>query len=60
MIEARMSSSLALRLGATLPRTVQEHREMLRGGSFILLRDRESGLPMFWPIAAGISARSSA
>lgn len=55
-----MSWKLAAALGAVFPSDVQEHREMLRGGSFILVRPvNMGGLAMFWEVAPGIIAKSS-
>lgn len=59
-MELRMSWKLAAALGAVFPSDVQEHREMLRGGSFILVRPvNMGGLAMFWEVAPGIIAKSS-
>jgi len=48
--------ALAMLLGAVLPRSVDEHRLMLRGGRFLRVRLRDmSGLAMFWEWQAGLA-----
>jgi len=46
--ELRISRELALRLGAIDPETIAEYHEMRRAG-LMLLREPETGRPMFWP-----------
>jgi hypothetical protein len=61
-MELRMPWDLALFLGAVLPRNIEEHRAMLRGGRHFQIRINGAtgaGLPMFWEIAPGIVVRSS-
>lgn len=61
-IEVRCSGQLAIRLGAIPPATVAEHKQ-LRDAGFILIRDRDTAYPMFWPwavnVADEIATRSS-
>jgi hypothetical protein len=57
-----MSWDLALKLGATLPHTVDEHRALLREGRHLRVRVNGpvgAGMAMFWEIAPGIIVRSS-
>lgn len=58
--ELRMSYDTALALGATLPRDVNEHRDMLRAGHHLLIRLTDhGGLPMFWKLQPGLTTYSS-
>ena len=50
MIELRCSRDLALRLGAIGPETIAEHK-LLRDQGHMLVRDRVTSWPMFWPWA---------
>ena len=62
IIELRCSGDLALRLGAIAPASPQEHR-LMRDAGMLLIRDRETACPFFWPwasnVAGEISSRSS-
>lgn len=61
-MELRCSRDLALRLGAIGPETIAHHKQ-LRAAGHILVRDRETSWPMFWPVALSkedmVAARSS-
>lgn len=48
MTELRCSRDLAIWLGAIGPETVKHHRE-LKAAGHILVRDRETSWPLFWP-----------
>ena len=49
-VEVRVSGALAIRLGAR-PVSPAEHRARIKSGRFLLLRDRQTGMPLFWEIA---------
>lgn len=62
MTEIRCTRDLALWLGAIMPETTKHHRE-LKAAGHMLVRDRETSWPMFWPVALTredmVAARSS-
>ena len=61
-MELRCSRDLALRLGAIVPETTKQHREM-RDAGHLLTRDNQTGWAMFWPWQMSredlVAARSS-
>ena len=57
-IELRCSRDLALRLGAITPETVKHHIQ-LRDAGHLLVRDKTTGWPMFWPWIKDLIAKSS-
>ena len=54
-MEVRVSYALASELGAVAPKTVAEHRDMLRTGQYLLIRTMPEGLPLFWRLAPGLA-----
>jgi hypothetical protein len=63
-MEIIMGYEIAIRLGARLPRDIQEHRTMRHSGRFFLIRARENALPFFWEadyelLFPGLAAPSS-
>jgi hypothetical protein len=48
MLEVRCSRDLALSLGAILPETISHHKS-LRDAGHLVVRDRETSWPLFWP-----------
>lgn len=59
MTELRCSRDLALWLGAISPDTTAHHKQM-RDAGHILVRDKITSLPMFWPrVPEQISTKSS-
>jgi hypothetical protein len=59
MIELRCSRDLALRLGAVVPGTTQEHRQLRDSGRHMLIRDVETGWALFWPLQQERAASNS-
>jgi hypothetical protein len=57
-IELRCSRDLALRLGAISPDTVAHHK-VLRDADTILVRDRITSWPMFWPLVRNVLTAES-
>jgi hypothetical protein len=57
-VELRCSRDLALRLGAITPETVKHHLA-LRDAGHLLVRDKTTGWPMFWPWLRGVIEKSS-
>lgn len=47
-MELRCSGYLAMWLGAVMPASPAEHREM-RDAGHLLVRDPRTGWPLFWP-----------
>ena len=45
--------------GRSSPSTVQERRQMLRGGDYILMRIKDTELALFWRIEPGLIVKSS-
>lgn len=58
-MELRCSLDLAIKLGAISPIDVAQHKALKLDGQHILVRDPETGWPMFWPMAPGLLLRSS-
>ena len=57
-VELRCSRDLALWLGAITPETVKHHLQ-LRDAGHLLVRDKTTGWPMFWPWQPEVIAKSS-
>ena len=57
--EIVISFEAAKLLGAAMPRTIEEHRAMRRGGEYIMLRVRDTGLALFWKTDPGLFIKSS-
>ena len=53
-MELRCSGNLAVRLGAIVPQSPRHHRQ-LRDAGLLLVRDRETAFPLFWPWAANVA-----
>lgn len=53
-VELICSRDLAIWLGATTPETHGHFRELKEGGRHILVRDRVTPWPLFWPLVAGV------
>lgn len=53
-MELRCSHDLALRLGAVEPTSIEQARELKKGGH-IIVRGHEGQL-LFWPVAKGLTA----
>lgn len=54
-LELRCSRDLALRLGAIAPETVDHHRQ-LRDAGHLMVRDKVTAWPVFWPWVAEMAA----
>jgi len=52
-MEVQCLASLALWLGAVPPEDVREHRALRDGGGHLLVRDRLTARPFFWPLQPG-------
>lgn len=48
--ELRMTRELAIALGAIEPSSVEAYKALFNSGRYILIRERTSGLPLFWEL----------
>jgi hypothetical protein len=58
-IELRCSRDLALWLGAVHPETAAHHKQLRDSGHYLLVRDKTTGWPMFWPWIKDLIAKPS-
>lgn len=55
--ELRCSRDIAVLLGAIEPIDVAHYKQMFSSLGYILIRERTSGLPLFWPVQAPLVLR---